>query len=445
MRVTFLQLRAPRVALTGAALVAFLAVAHLLVDAVTSMFSALLPALQQSFGLSESRLALLVGLLTFSTSFAQPLFGLLADRLGRRNVAALGIVLSSVLLSLVSVAPNVAILTGLLLVGGLGSAALHPSGATMARLDGGARKELAVSLFGMGGTLGVALGPVIVLLVLSRSGTGLAPWLMLPGILAGLLMLLVVPEREIVPSKVADRHSLNRQRLLGPVGLLALAAVLSSLASVTFVAATPLWLVHSRGVATDSPLIGWTLAAFSLAAALGGILAGALSTRLSRRWLVGGSLLLAPLPLWVIFQLEAGTPVYFLTVMAAGALVHAAVPVLVVSAQDLAPDALATASGLLLGFAPGSVGVLYIAVGQLQAYAGLAPTMRLVYLLPIPAAILAFYILGRVARASGKQATATAEEARAICLCAPCVIAGGSTELPVQRSQPRLLETEAQR
>ena len=36
----------------------------------------------------------------------------------------------------------------------------------------------------------------------------------------------------------------------------------------------PLWLVSVHGVARDSVLIGWTLTTFSLAAAVGGVIAG---------------------------------------------------------------------------------------------------------------------------------------------------------------------------
>jgi FSR family fosmidomycin resistance protein-like MFS transporter len=395
------------------------------------MFSALLPTLQQSYGLSESSLALLVGALAFSTSFAQPLFGALADRLGRRTVAALGVILSSVLLSLVPIAPTVYLLGGLLLAGGLGSAALHPSGATIARLDGGSRKELAVSIFGMGGTLGVALGPVLVLLVLSRTGTEFAPWLMLPGIVVGLLMLYVVPEQEEETRPAVRSRFWDGRLFLGPVGLLALAATLGSLASVSFIGAMPLWLVQVRGLEYDAALIGWTLASFSLAATLGGIVAGAFSRYLSRRWLVAGTLILAPLPLLMIFRLEIGTTAYFLAVMAAGALIHAGTPLLVVSAQDMAPQAVATASGMLMGFAAGTAGLLYIGVGQLQEVIGLGPAMSFTFLLPIPSAILAFYLLGRAKRSS-VQEKAMPAEARALCLCAPCLVGGAATDLPIQ-------------
>ncbi|MDQ3326468.1 MAG: hypothetical protein M3529_12325, partial [Actinomycetota bacterium] len=38
--------------------------------------------------------------------------------------------------------------------------------------------------------------------------------------------------------------------------------------------AVPLWLVGERHFATDAPMLGWVLAAFSLAAGLGAVLGG---------------------------------------------------------------------------------------------------------------------------------------------------------------------------
>ena len=54
--------------------------------------------------------------------------------------------------------------------------------------------------------------------------------------------------------------------LRGTVGQLAVAGSLSSITFLTFTSAVPVWLVRDKGLATDDPLIGWTLAVFSLAA-----------------------------------------------------------------------------------------------------------------------------------------------------------------------------------
>lgn len=409
--------RSRRALLTGTGLAVFLTATHAAIDAVSSMLSALLPTLQARFGLSEAVLAALVGTLWFSNSVTQPLFGALADRVGSRLIGAAGVVLTAALLALIGVAPSVWALFALLLVGGLGSAAFHPAAISMARPAGGARGGLAVSIVSAGGTLGLALGPVIVLGIVSTFGLGFTPWLMAPGVVLGVLMYFVVPAP--APTRGRDRRLFDTRLVAGPVGLLSLVAIFSNVSSVTFVSAIPLWMVATHDVARDSALLGWTLGAFNLSAALGGILAGALAARLNRRLLVAGTLLLAVPPLFAVFLLEPGTPLFLLAVVLAGALGHASLPVMIVSAQDMASDAMATASGMLMGFAVGTAGVLYVAVGWLQELIGLVPAMSVSYLLLVPAALLGFRVFTRHPGGAGVEA-ATVAEVGSQCTCAPC-------------------------
>ena len=126
------------------------------------------------------------------------------------------------------------------------------------------------------------------------------------------------------------------------------------------------------------------------------------------------------MPLFAVFFLQPGTPPFFLAVMLAGGLVNAGLPLKVVSAQELAPHAVATASGMLMGFAMGTAGVLYIGIGWLQQVIGFVPAMSLSYLLMIPGAILALYVLaerGAATETSGQAAVAVAV-AGGPCRCA---------------------------
>jgi FSR family fosmidomycin resistance protein-like MFS transporter len=118
----------------------------------------------------------------------------------------------------------------------------------------------------------------------------------------------------------------------------------------------PLWLVREHNLPNNSTLIGWTLSTFSLAAAFGGIVGGLVSNKIGTKRLVVGSLLIALLPLYTIFFLAPGSPIYFAMVFLAGALVNAGMPMLIVTAQDHSPKASATAAGMLMGFSTGVAG-----------------------------------------------------------------------------------------
>lgn len=382
------QLSIPRLTLQSTGLVILFALVHTVSDAVTNMLSALLPTIQTRFALTETTLALLVATLSLSALVTQPLFGALADRVGHRRIAVLGVLLNAILFSLIGSVPDANFLFGLILVGGLGSAALHPAIAGMARAAGGQKPELAVGLFSAGGTLGIAVGPILVMILLANLGLSFTPWLMIPGLLFGVLLFVLSPD-DIPSARSAPAKVLDLRLLLGPVGLLALIGILGNVAFVTFTRAMPLWLVHTHGLASDSSLIGWTLSAFSLSAAVGGIGGGMLSILLGVKRMIIGSLLLASLPLYSIFILTPGTFFYFVAVTLAGALVNAGMPMLIVTAQDLSPKAAATASGMLMGFSAGIAGLVYVLIGQLQASLGLAPAMGIVYVSLFAGAILA--------------------------------------------------------
>lgn len=378
--------------LSGGSLATLLVVAHAANDSFTSMLAALLPTFQQRFGVSETILAALVATLSFSSSVTQPIFGALADRLGRRLVGALGVVASSGLLSLMAVVDSIWLLFGLLLIGGLGSAAFHPSGTSMARAAAGSTKGLAVSIFSSGGTVGMALGPLVIGFFIINDILAFTPWLMVPGLILGTLLYFLVPPQERAPRDRRPRI-FDAELFAGPVGALAMAGILRSIAWVTVINAAPLWLVHERGVSGDSEVIFWTLTTFTFFGGMGGILGGLLERRLPRDLLISGSMLLALVPLFALFVLPPGSILYFLAVAAGGGLVNGGLPLMVVSAQDLAPHAVGTASGMMMGLTWGTAGLIYILIGGLQEVIGIGPAMAIAFITLVPGAFLALRVL----------------------------------------------------
>ena len=342
--------------------------------------------------LSETVLASFVAVLSISSNVLQPVMGALSDRWGKRRLAGVGLIVGSFLMSLLAVAPSVWILVLLLAVGGLGSAAFHPAASSMVR-SASRREGLSVGVFTAGGPFGSAVAPIVVLAVIANYGTGAVPYLAVPGVLLGLMLLFLTPPQERSP-----RH--NRPKLfdldlfMGPIGVLCAVGVLRSLAYVTFLNAMPLWLV-AQGVASDSAIIGWTLGVYNAAAALGVVISGALDDKMSRRWLVVGSILLALPLLAITLYVPTGSALFFVTAALAGLMANAAIPLLIVSAQDLAPHAVAAASGMLMGLTWGTAGVLYLGMGVLQSALGLTSAILIGYAFLVPAAMLAYVVLAK--------------------------------------------------
>jgi FSR family fosmidomycin resistance protein-like MFS transporter len=235
---------------------------------------------------------------------------------------------------------------------------------------------------------------------------------MIPGLALGLAAWLALPDQ---PSPPAERRPfIDLQLVAGPVGGLTVATVLLFVPVVTFGAAIGIWLVAEQGVSRDAPLIGWTLSAFSLAAAAGGIGAGALAPRVSARVALGASLVAALLPLYGLFVVEAGSAGWFAAVMLAGALLNAPMPIMVVTAQNLVPRSMAAASGMLHGLAHGIAGILYIGVGGLQGVVGIGPALAMTFALPGAAALVAVVVLTRIGRSPTQP---TVECTCRVCRC----------------------------
>lgn len=381
-----------RLLLTGTSLTALLFLAHFFNDFFSGTLAALLPTLQLRFGVGEVTLALFVATLSFSSSVLQPLFGAVADRLGRRLVAALGVATSSAVLSLIAIVPSPTLLVPLLLIGGLGSAAFHPAATTIARQAAGKKRGLALGVFSAGGTVGMAFGPLVIGAFIIGGGLSYTPLLMIPGIVLGALLYLLLPP--VAPQNGANRAKLFDLELFkGPVGRLCLAGVLRSISWIAIINGAPLWLVHSKGLSATSPIVFWTITVFTLSGAAGGILAGLIEHRLSRQALVTGSMLLATLPLALFLVSTPGTVLYFLALVLSGVFVNGGLPIMVVAAQDAAPHAVATASGMMMGLTWGTAGVLYLGVGALQNAIGMNAAMWLSLIPLVPGALVAYRVL----------------------------------------------------
>lgn len=74
---------------------------------------------------------------------------------------------------------------------------------------------------------------------------------------------------------------------------------------------------------------------------------------------------------------------------------------MILSAQDLAPGSGGAASGMVMGFAAGAAGVLYIGIGALQEAVGFTGALTLAYVALVPAALVALVVHRRHAAVIG--------------------------------------------
>ncbi len=339
--------------------------AHWTIDAYSAFLHPLLPRLMANLNISIALAATAATVLSLAASLPQPAFGYLADRYGRRAFLALGPIVAGVLISSMGLAPGYVTLLLLLSVGGLGSAAFHPPGASLvARASEGRGSGVRMSLFSFGGALGFATGPIASVFLVQRVGLAGLWVAMIPGCIFGLALWFGVRGRTTVPNQQPPPPPLKVLALLkGPLGLLFTISALGAFVQRTIMTFLPI-IASDAGVGESVGAI--ILAIYLGAQALGTLAAGVLTDRLNRQHLLAAIVTISvPAHLLAVILPPASTGAIAMAALA-GFLNMALVPPIVVMAQEIVPSGTAASSGIVMGLA-WAIGTLGIPIAGVFA------------------------------------------------------------------------------
>jgi MFS transporter, FSR family, fosmidomycin resistance protein len=344
-----------RIAQGGLLTLALLSAGHLFSDLYSGALGALQPLLVKQFGMSLASAGILGGVLVWSSSVMQPVYGYLSDRFPTRLFAALGPALAGLLISALGLAPSYAWLLVMVAIGGAGIAAFHPPASAQAPL--GNHRGRAMAIFISAGSLGYALGPSYFSVITQRLGLGHAWWAALPGLLISALMLLLLPappQRHAKSRAGFDWQALGAARK--PLTILYTLVFIRSIIQITFAQFIPLYLFRERGFALDRA--SYTLTGYLAFGALGGFIGGHLADRFGGARVITISMI-GSVPFLALFFFSGGW--WSIAGLWAGGLILLfTVPVNVVMAQELVPSQAGTISALMMGFAWGMAGLVFI-------------------------------------------------------------------------------------
>ena len=366
-----------------------MASAHMMVDGYGNIFAPMLPLLIPRLGLTLAAAGTLTMLFQMAASVAQIGFGHLADRWRPRALVMLGPVVSVAVLSLIGLAGTPLALAAILVAGGLGAAAFHPPAAALAHRLGGERRGFAMSVYITGGTLGFALGPLVFAPFAQRFGIEWTPLLAIPGLAVVAFFVSRVPPIPVHPSAHGGISSLRPYAK--PLALLYAIVVLRTLASLTFATFVPVMLTR-RGMTIGEA--GASVALYLFGSGVGGFFGGPAADRFGARTVIALSLAIAS-PFLFIAPFLSGW--HFVVVLAVGGLfLQSTLPVNVTFGQSLAPVSAATVSSLMMGFGWGTGGLSVPFVGMIADRVGIEPTLIGVSVIPLFAALCAFWLPARV-------------------------------------------------
>jgi FSR family fosmidomycin resistance protein-like MFS transporter len=166
-----------------------LSVGHLVTDVNQGALPAMLPFFIAAYDLSYAAAAGIVFAANMTCSIIQPLFGHAADRFSKPWLLSAGLMLAGMGLALSGIFQSYRWVMILAIVSGIGIAAYHPEAARLVNFAAGTKKGAAMSLFGVGGTMGFAIGPLIVTTALLQWGLKGTLVLIVPVTIMSLVMI----------------------------------------------------------------------------------------------------------------------------------------------------------------------------------------------------------------------------------------------------------------
>jgi FSR family fosmidomycin resistance protein-like MFS transporter len=174
--------------------VGLLTVAHASADISQGALPVLLPFFIAAHHLTYAAAAAIVFSVNLVSTVAQPVFGHIADRRSRPWLIPVSMLLIGSGVAFAGVVPSYRLGLAFVMVTGLGIALFHPEGAMLMNHLAGQKKATGMSLFGIGGQLGFAIGPLMATAALLALGLKGTLCLLVPPAVMALLVIVRLPE-----------------------------------------------------------------------------------------------------------------------------------------------------------------------------------------------------------------------------------------------------------
>jgi FSR family fosmidomycin resistance protein-like MFS transporter len=361
------------------------------------------------FDLEVSEIALAAMIYTFAAALAQPLFGILVDKVRGRYVAAGGLLWLTFFYVIAPLMPNFPTLVACLTIGALGSAALHPAGMVTATAAGGRFPTMATSIFFVLGQIGLSLGPLIAGYVIQAFGVAGLPYIafvIVPPVAIAMLLFLrdpIVDEHDhghphphappakstsaqaARPAEATSRSFVSRGAVVVTMFILLIA--LKSTTQASFTTLLPKYF-DDRGFLPGE--YGAMIGFMTLLGAAGTFIGGFLGDRFNRRMVLFLSMTVS-VPFSLALLNFTGWS-YFVAAGISGLVLNIPHSIMLLMAQRLLPKQKGMIGGAVLGFmfASGALGA-WIS-GVIANYVGLSVVLTTLATLPMLAGLCALVL-----------------------------------------------------
>ena len=371
-------------------LISFLSLGHLVTDMSQGAIPVMLPFLIAGHHLSYAAAAGIVFAMTVVSSLIQPLFGHFADKLSKPWFIPAGVLISGLGIALIGVVPSYHFILLVVAISGIGLAAYHPEAARTANYVAAENKATAMSIFGIGGQAGFAIGPLFTTALLLWWGLKGTLVLAFPAIVVGIFLAWQVPRFSVyLQSAVKKTGPAQHAERDEWAPFLRLSGVVFSRSIIfygfnTFIPLYWINVLHQSNAAG-----GTALTVLFASGVVGNIIGGRLADTFGLRAVIRGSFagLIIILPLFVWTQ---DVLVATLLLVAVGLIHFMTYSPMVVMGQMYLPNHVGLASGVTFGLAVTIGGVTSPLLGLIADHHGIRAALWCVAFLPILATGLAF-------------------------------------------------------
>jgi FSR family fosmidomycin resistance protein-like MFS transporter len=359
---------------------------HFIGDFFQSFIRPLLPVIANKFELSLAQVGLITGMATFMAFFIQPFFGYLADRYKTRLILLVGSFAGAICIPMVGLAPFFWIVLLLIGLGSISSAIYHPTAAGMVSVYAGRRTGFAMSLFGLGGTLGVTLGPLVCSSYVTFMGLPRLPVLTIFGALVFVILFIMIPADDGDGHPRRDFFGTLKESLgvvWKPVLLIWSIAFSRAFVEQSLMTFIPV-LTAAEGYSLVS--VGGIVSLFTIGGSISALVCGHLVDRIGFKPVYFFSFALAS-PSLLLFVNAAGRHIYPLALLAGFFLLATLFPALAL-AQKVVPRGRSLVSSIILGLAMGLAGLMMPLTGMIADVFGIRTVLTCIACIPLAALLL---------------------------------------------------------
>jgi len=361
-----------------------LSVAHFVTDLNQGALPALLPFFKDALNLSYTMAGTILLSANLTSSIIQPVLGHLSDRKPIGWFLPLAPIIACLGISASGFIPNYFLLLALIIITGFGIALFHPEGFKTSYFFTGEKKATGMSIFAVGGNLGIALGPLWALLLVTSLGLHGTLGMIVPGILIGVILLFNLSEitspvqlahRE---AKKVEKKSLTKDQKWTFFLLVTIATIR---AWIQFGLATYIPFYYINYLKENPLYAGKLVSTFLISGAVGTLIGAPLADRWGHKTFLNITLLLS-FPFFILFYYSSGF-ISFIILGIAGTVLISSFALTTVMAQTTLPQHLGIASGMMVGFSMSAGGIGVTVLGMIADAWGVPIAMKTILILPL--------------------------------------------------------------